>query len=297
MVFSMSKPLQPIPFIIAFLSCISAFATDVREQAFVDIDIAWCMGPGCFENGQWQLNRSPNCKYERRSPVIRAICDIESDENWRTADDWTIIVREPKPSYEKNESGKHHLFYLQKKTLNGKPPIYSINWNANLKGEPVHDDAQWNLGEDYTYSKHPDEDIHTIEGHRSTIVLNFECSLVKYPEPETTSWKDYYKDAMCNFSMLFRTSELISLHRARIWQLMKLKIEQIRSNDYSTEEHIEKMVGHAIKVQETWEKYASARWREVSASYGRGSGGPLGGSTSYLDLQVERIKDLLVVYK
>ena len=286
-----------IPFIVAFLACFTAFATDVREQAFVDIDIAWCMEPECFEDGLWRLNRSPNCKYERRSPVIRAICDIESDKDWRTADNWTIIIREPKPSYEENESGKYHLFYLQKKTLNDEPPIYSINWNANLEGEPAHDHAQWKLGEDYTYSKHPEEDIHTIEGHRSTIVLNFECSLVKYPEPETTSWKDYYKDAMCNFSMLFRTSELISLHRARIWQLMKLKIEQIRSNDYTTEEHLEKMVGHAIKVQETWEKYASARWHEVSASYGRGSGGSLGGSTAYLDLQVERIKDLLLVYK
>ena len=286
-----------IPFVIAFLTYFTAFATDVIEQAFVDIDIAWCMEPECFVDGLWRLNRSPNCKYERRSPVIRAICDIESDKDWRTADDWTIIVREPKPSYEKNESGEHHLFYLQKKTLNGEPPIYSINWNANLKGEPVYDHAQWKLGDDYTYSKHPEEDIHTIEGHRSKIVLNFECSLVKYPEPETTSWNDYYKDAMCNFSMLFRTEELISLHRARIWQLMKLKIELIRSDNYDTEEHMEKMVGHAIKVQETWEKYALSRAHEVSASYGRGSGGSLGGTTSYLDLQVERIKDLLVVYK
>ena len=128
-------------------------------------------------------------------------------------------------------------------------------------------------------------------------MLNFECSLVKYPEPETTSWDDYYKDAMCNFSMLLRTSELIALHRARIRQLMKLNIEQIRSDDYDTEEHIEKMVGHAIKVQEALEKYALSRVHEVSASYGRGSGGSLGGSTSYLDLQVERIEDLLVVYK
>jgi len=283
--------------LLAFLSFTGVSAEDIQEQAFVDIDITWCMEPECFEDGQWRLNRSPNCKYERRSPVIRAICGIEADKDWRTADDWTIIVREPRPSYEENESDKHHLFYLQKKTLNGEPPIYSINWNANLKGEPAHDHAQWKLWEDYTYSKHPEKDIHTIEGHLSTIVLNFECSLVKYPEPETTSWKDYYKDAMCNFSMLLRTEELISLHRARIWQLMKLKIELIRSDNYDTEEHTEKMVGHAIKVQEAWEKYALSRAHEVSASYGRGSGGSLGGTRSYLDLQVERIKDLLVVYK
>ena len=286
-----------IPFVIAFLTCLTAFATDVREEAFVDIDIAWCMEPECFEDGLWRIHRSPNCKYERRSPVIRAVCEVASDKDWRTADDWTIIVWGPKPSYEENDSDEYHFFYLHKTTFDGEPPIYSINWNANFKGEPVYSKAQWNLGEDYTYSKHPEEDIHTIEGHRSKIVLNFECSLVKYPEPEITSWNDYYKDAMCNFSMLFRTSELIALHRARIRQLMKLKIEQIRSNDYVTEEHIEKMVGHAIKVQEAWEKYASARWHEVSASYGTGSGGSLGGSTSYLDLQVERIKDLLVVYK
>ena len=285
-----------IPFIIAFLTCFTAFAIDAREQAFVDIDITWCTEPECLEDGLWRLNRSPNCKYERRSPVIRAICDIESDKDWRTADNWTIVVREPKPSYEENESDKHHLFYLQKRTFDGEP-TYSISWNANLKGEPVYDHAQWKLVEDYTYSKHPEEDIHTIGGHLSKIVLNFECSLVKYPEPETTSWKDYYKDAMCNFSMLLRTEELISLHRARIWQLMELKIEQIRADDYATEEYIETMVGHAIKVQEAWEKYALSRAHEVSASYGRGSGGSLGGTTSYLDLQVERIKDLLVVYK
>ncbi len=90
-----------IPFLLAFLTCFTAFATDFREQAFVDIDIAWCMEPECFEDGLWRLNRSPNCKYERRSPVIRAICDIRSEK-----------------------------------------------------------------------------DIHTIKGHGSKIVLNFECSLV-----------------------------------------------------------------------------------------------------------------------
>ena len=57
------------------------------------------------------------------------------------------------------------------------------------------------------------------------------------------------------------------------------------------------MVENAIKVQEAWETYASARWHEVSASYGSGSGGSLGGSTAYFDLPVERIKDLLVRYK
>ena len=286
-----------IPFILAFLTSFTAFATDVREQAFVDIDIAWCMEPECFEDGLWRIHRSPNCKYERRSPVIRAVCEIASDKDWRTADGWTMIVWGPKPSYEENDSDKYHFFYLRKMTFNGEPPIYSINWNANFKGEPVYSKAQWNLGEDYTYSKHPEKDIHTIEGHGSKIVLNFECSLVKYPEPETTSWDDYYKDAYSNYDMLFRTAELIALQKARIRQLMKLKIEQIRDNDYRAEESIETLVENAIKVQDAWENYASARWHEVAAAYGRGSGASLGGSTAYFDLQVERIKDLLVVYK
>lgn len=120
---------------------------------------------------------------------------------------------------------------------------------------------------------------------------------MKCPEPETTSWDDYYKDAYSNYDMLFRTAELIALQKARIRQLMKLKIEQIRDNDYGTEEYIETLVENAIKVQEAWEKYAFARWHEVAASYGRGSGASLGGSTAYFDLPVERIKDLLVVYK
>ena len=114
-----------IPFFIAFLTYFTASATNVIERSFVDI--ALCMEPECFEDGLWRLNRSPNCKYERRPAVIRAVSEIESNKDWRMVNDWTIIVREPKPSYEENESDQHHLFYLQKTTLNGEPPIYSIN--------------------------------------------------------------------------------------------------------------------------------------------------------------------------
>ena len=88
-----------------------------------------------------------------------------------------------------------------------------------------------------------------------------------------------------------------SFLKARIKELMKLNIEQIRGNASYSQEHAEGMVSSAIEVQETWEKYASAKSRESAAWWGNGSGGPFSASRAYLDLQVERIKDLLPVYK
>ena len=297
--YHMLKPAHLVLTVIAPIICtLCAFAdADIQEQAFVEIDIAWCMEPGCHKDGLWRLNRSPDCVYQKRFGVIRAVCDLWVEKDWRNSDNWTIILSGPKPSFEDNDTDQYHFFYLHKMTFDDRPPMYSISWNADLEGKPVYDHAQWNLGEDYSYSKHPEKDIHTIEGHESKIVINFECSLLKYPEPETTSWREYYKDAVTNYDMLFRTTELISLQEARIRQLMKLKIEQIRDDDYNTDEYIETMVKRAIEVQEAWEEYATARYREVAASYGRGSGAPLGGSSAYFDLQVDRIKDLLVVYK
>ena len=150
-------------------------------------------------------------------------------------------------------------------TFDGEPPNYSISWNANMEGEPVYSHAQWNMGEDYTYSKHPEKDIHTIEGFGCHIVLNFEISLAKYPEPENTSWGEHYKGALCNASMVQATTELIYLQKARIKELMKFNIEQIRGNASYSQEHAEGMVSSAIEVQETWEKYASAKSRESAA--------------------------------
>lgn len=269
----------------------------VEEQAYVRADIAWCVNPDCFVDGLWSRRRSPECIYERRYSLFSAVCDIDADKDWRTADEWTIVVNGPRPSYEDSDSEQYHFFYLHKTTFDGKPPTYSISWNANMEGEPVYSHAQWNMGEDYTYSKHPEKDIHTIKGFGSKIVLNFEISLTKYPEPENTSWRDHYKEALCTASINQAVSELISLQRARIKQLMKLKFEKIRSNEYDTDEYKESMVREAIEVQEAWDAYAQARGREVAASYRGGSGSGYGYGRTYFDLQVERIKDLLAVYK
>ncbi len=269
----------------------------VEEQAFVKADIAWCVNPDCFVDGLWSRRRSPECIYERRYSLFSAVCDIDSDKDWRTADDWTIVVNGPRPGYEDSDSDQYHFFYLHKMTFDGKPPIYSISWNANMEGEPVYSHAQWNMGEDYTYSKHPEKDIHTIEGFGSKIVLNFEISLTKYPEPENNTWHEHYEDALCTASLNQAVSELMSLQRARIKQLMELKIESIRSNKFDSEKDAESLVNSAIEVQEAWDTYATARGREVAASYRGGTGRGYGFGRTYFDLQVERIKDLLAVYK
>jgi len=293
---SIKRARNPLILLVNLLLLSHSFAL-VEEQAFVDANIAWCVNPDCFVDGLWSSRRSSECIYERRPSVIRAVCEIDADKDWRTADDWTIVVSGPKASYEDNDTDQYHFFYLHKMTFDGEPPIYSISWNGNMEGEPVYSHAQWNMGEDYTYSKHPEKDIHTIEGFGCHIVLNFEISLAKYPEPENTSWGEHYEGALCNASMVQATIELISLQKARIKEIMKLNIEQIRGNASYSEEHAEGMVSSAIEVQETWEKYASAKSRESAAWWGNGSGGPFSGSRAYFDLQVERIKDLLPVYK
>jgi hypothetical protein len=297
MVLQTSKRTRNLLILLANLLLLSHSFALVEEQAFVDADLAWCVNPDCFVDGLWSRRRSSECIYERRPNVIRAVCKIDADKDWRTADDWTIVVYGPKASYEDNDTDQFHFFYLHKWTFDGEQPIYSISWNGNMEGEPVYSHAQWNMGEDYTYSKHPEKDIHTIEGFGCHIVLNFEISLAKYPEPENTSWGEHYEGALCNAGMVQATTELIYLHKARIKELMKLNIEQIRGNASYSQEHAEGMVSSAIEVQETWEKYASAKSRESAAWWGNGSGGPFSASRAYLDLQVERIKDLLPVYK
>lgn len=272
-------------------------AQDAEEQAYVYVkSIAWCKKPECLNGKDWRIHRSPDCEYETRQSVIRAICNITVDKNWRTADNWTMKVWGPKPDYGNDPSADYHFFYLQKHTFNGIPQ-YSINWNANKEGEPVHDSAQWNLGEDYSYFKDPDKDIHTIKGHGTEIVLNFELSLHKYPEPESTVGEDLFEAAYCTAGMVENAVKIILLYDARINQLMQLKLEQIKDNPNATPEYIEKLTKAALDTQKAWEAFATARSRESSAGYGNGSGAGLGFNWTYEYLQKERIKELLSVYK
>ena len=274
------------------------YAVDIEEQAYVEVEsVAWCLKPEHLEGRHWTIHRLPNCEYEKRHDVIRAICSIHTTKDWRTADDWTLIVTGPKVKDEDRQTtDQHYFFYLHKYNFNGEVQ-YSINWNADLKGNPVYSHAQWNLGEDYTYAKHPTMDIHTIEGHGFKMVLNFECSLLKYPEPESTKWDHYYQDAVSNFDMIIRTSELVELHAARIKALIQQKIKEIAEDGSNTPEYIDTLTQAVIQTQESWEAYATAQCAEVAISYGRGSGASLGSTMQYMELQVERIKALLPVYK
>jgi uncharacterized protein YecT (DUF1311 family) len=65
----------------------------------------------------------------------------------------------------------------------------------------------------------------------------------------------------------------------------------------TTPEYIDTLTQAVIKTQESWEAYATAQCAEVAISYGRGSGASLGSTMQYMELQVERIKALLPVYK
>jgi hypothetical protein len=202
----------------------------------------------------------------------------------------------PKPDYGNDPSVNYHFLYLHKHTFNGIPQ-YSISWNANKAGEPVYDSAEWNLGGDYSYLKDPDKDIHTIKGHGTEIVLNFELSLHKYPEPESTNWEDHFEVAYCTAGMVGNLNKIILLYKARINQLMQLKLEQIKDNPGEIPEYIEKLTKAALETQKTWEAFATARSRESSAGYGNGSWAGLGFMWTYESLQEERIKELLSVYK
>ncbi len=132
------------------------YAVDIEEQAYVEVEsVAWCLKPEHLKGRDWTIHRLPDCEYEKRHDVIRAICSIHTTKDWRTADDWTLIVSGPKVKDEDRQTtDQHYFFYLHKYNFNGEVQ-YSINWNADLKGNPVYSHAQWNLGEDYTYAKHP----------------------------------------------------------------------------------------------------------------------------------------------
>ena len=91
--------------------------------------------------------------------------------------------------------------------------------------------------------------------------------------------------------MLFTLNELIVMHLARIRQLMKLKIDRIKSDSLFDDWTVQN-VEAALKTQEAWEAYASARSAETSAAYGNGSGAPVGGGSKYLQLLRERIDEL-----
>jgi hypothetical protein len=211
------------------------------------------------------IHRSSDCEYEILfgSETIRDVCEISTPEGWRTADEWTLLVKDPDMSADPEIAPNDFFFYLSKGTLDGST-YYSISWNANDAGQPAYIHAQWNLGEDYTYTKDPERDIHTIEGHDTEIVLNFEVSLQKYPQPELIDLSTYAPEAVSNWDMLFTMNELIIMHRARLRQLMKLKIDQIKS--FSTDhDYTVQNVEAALKAQEAWEAYASARSDETSA--------------------------------
>jgi len=275
-----------------FLGAIPIYAFDIEEQAYVHVErVSWCIKPEHRENGLLQVHRSPDCEYETLfgSETIRDVCEINTPEGWRTADEWTLLVKGPDLSADPEIAPNDFFFYLSKRTLNGLT-YYSISWNANDAGEPAYTHAKWNLGDDYIYTKDPERDIHTIEGDDTEIVLNFEVSLHKYPQPELIDLSTYAPEAVTNWDMLFGMDELIIMHQARLRQLMKVKIDQIKSfSDDYTEINVEA----ALKTQEAWEAYASARSDETRAGFGRGSGAPLAAGSKYLELLRERIDELL----
>ena len=287
-------------FIFFYLSAYQLFATDQTEQAYVRTKIAWCVNEEHRENGLWQRCRSDDCEYKVRHEwdLIRDVCKISVMEGWREADNWTMIISDPNRNAETDHPSGNYFFYIQKMHL-GEETRYSISWNGNDAGEPEYSHAQWNLGEDYTYSKHPTKDIHTIKGHESEIIINFECSLVKYPEPEALDIGAYFEDCQNNWDMKFKMTELIKLHDARIRQLMEEKIQSIEE-DYSDPEvthHRDNIIQHAVKAQEAWKAYATARANEVFSTYCGGSGAGVRYGWEYVELQRKRISELKTQYK
>jgi hypothetical protein len=275
------------------LGAVPICAFDIEEQAYVHVQrVSWCVKPEHRENGLLPIHRSPDCEYETLfgSKTISDVCDISTPEGWRTADEWTLLVKGPNMSDDPEIAPNDFFFYLSKKTLNDLT-YYSISWNANDAGEPAYTHAQWILGEDYIYTKDPERDIHTIEGGDTEIVLNFEVSLQKYPQPEHIDLSTYNPEDKTNWDMLFTLNELIVMHLARIRQLMKLKIDRIKSDSLFDDWTVQN-VEAALKTQEAWEAYASARSAETSAAYGNGSGAPVGGGSKYLQLLRERIDEL-----
>jgi hypothetical protein len=278
---------------LVFLITVDISAFDTEEQAYVHVErVSWCVKPEHRKNGLLYIHRSPDCEYKtlHGSKTIRDICEISAPEGWRTAKEWTLIVSGPDMNSDPEKVPGDFFFYLRKGDYDGNS-YFNINWNANDAGEAVYSHAQWNLGEDYVYTKHPEKDIHTIEGHGTSIVLNFEVSLHKYPEPELIDRSVYAQNAYSNLEMLYVADELNMMYRARLRRLMKLKIDEIKASSYS-HDYMVQNVEAALETQKAWEAYASARSNETRAGYGMGSGAPLGGASKYVDLLRERINEV-----
>jgi len=241
--------------LILFSTTLQISASDGEEQAYVHVEsVSWCVKPEHRKNGLLYIHRSPDCEYKtlRGSETIRDICEISAPEGWRDSAQWTLIVKGPEMSADPETAPNDFFFYLAKGD-NGGDPYFSINWNANDAGEPIYTHAQWNLGEDYSYTKDPEKDIHTIEGHGTKIVLNFEVSLHKYPEPELIVFGDYAPNAYSNLEMLYAADELNIMNRARLKQLMKLKVDEIRASSYS-HDYMVQNVEAVMKTQRAWGK-------------------------------------------
>lgn len=273
---------------------------DTEEQAFVTARIAWCTKSEHMPDGLWVPHRAPDCEYKVKFEwdLIRDICELRTEQDWRTADDWTLVISGPKLKVGDAWPPGDYFFYLSKGQMHGKD-WYSINWNADIEGEPTYSHAQWMLGEDYTYSKHPTKDIHTIEGHGSKIVINFECTLKHYPEPEHLDLGAYYGQGATNIEMQEKATELLILHKARLRQLMDQKLKDAQA-DWADPyvKHRQKEILDSIRATHTaWEAYASTQTEEVRLSYAGGSGAGLGATLEYIELQRQRIQSLKPVLK
>ena len=271
------------------------------EHAYVLAEVSWCTKDEHKTDSLWHPHRSPDCDYKKiyEWDLIRDVCEITTPVGWRTAKQWTIIVKGPDLKEDNSHPPGDYFFYLHKNDINGQDQ-YAISWNADLNGDPIYSHAQWQLGEDYTYTKHPNKDIHIIEGHGSKITLNFECSLDKFPEPENLDIGTYLGDVKNNWEMLFKVVELGKLHEARLEQLMEQKLITIKE-DYSiadgTDHYGDKIAKAAVEAQEAWEKYASARYKEVHTSYCGGSGAGVGAGWENIELQRARIAELRQQFK
>jgi hypothetical protein len=290
---------------LVFLSIVTvttAKASDYKDEyAYVLAEISWCIKEEHKNDGLWHPHRSPDCDYKKlyEWDLIRDVCEIRAPEGWRTAKEWTIMIWGPDLKEDGSYPPGDYFLYLHKTNWDGKGH-YSISWNADFNGDPTYSHAQWQLGEDYSYSKYPTKDIHIIEGHGSKITMNFECSLEKFPEPEKMDIGEYVGDAKNNLEVLFKVVELGKLHEARLNELMEQKLKTI-SEDFSLTDdlahHGDNIIKAAIAAQEAWEAYASARSTEVHSSYCGGSGAGVGAGWESIDLQRARIAELRKQFK
>jgi hypothetical protein len=273
---------------------------DMEEAAFVTARIAWCTKAEHMPNGLWLPHREPDCDYQVKFEwdLIRDICELRTEKGWRTADDWTLIISGPGLKGGDAWPPGDYFFYLSKGQMNGKD-WYSISWNADMEGEPTYSHAQWMLGEDYTYSKHPTQDIHIIEGHGSKIVINFECTLKRIPEPERMDLGAYYGQGATNIAMQEKANELLILHKARLRQLMEQKLKEAESDwgDPYLKHHQSDILDTIRATHTAWEAYATAQYEEIHRSYAGGTGAGLGATLEYIELQRQRIQSLKPVLK